>query len=161
MRYRVISDTRSRAFRPPSVWEQWDAAGQETREMADVPLKLLIADDRMALLVLDGHDEQIRSSLVVYPSLLLDGLIAVFESLWRMAVPRAVLVADDGTGERLAPDDQALLSLLVSGVTDAVIARRLGVSERTLQRRTQELMRRIGAANRCQAGLWAARRGWL
>ena len=159
VRYRVISDTRSRAFRHPSVWERWAAAGQETREMADVPLKLMISDDRMALIVLDSHDERIRSTLVVHPSSLLDGLIAVFESLWKAAVPRDPLVAAEQ--DRLSPDDQALLSLLASGVTDAVIARRLGVSQRTLQRRIHDLMTHIGAANRCQAGLWAARRGWL
>ena len=160
VRYRVISDTRSRAYRHPEAWEQWDAAGQETRELADVPLKLLIADDRMALLVLDGRDEQIRSALVVHPSLLLDGLTAVFESLWKVAVPRDPLVTP-ADSDRLASDDQQLLSLMASGVTDAMIARRLGISPRTLQRRIHDLMERVGAGNRCQVGLWAARRGWL
>lgn len=162
VRYRVISDTRSRAFRHPSVWEQWAAAGQETREMADVPLKLLIADDRMALIVLDGQDEQIRSTLVVHPSLLLNGLVAVFESLWKTAAPRDPLVAaSEGEDPGLSVDDQELLSMMAAGVTDVVIARRLGMSPRTLQRRIHELMKRVGAGNRFQAGLWAARRGWL
>lgn len=162
VRYRVISDTRSRAFRHPSAWEQWAAAGQETREMADVPLKLLIADDQMAMIVLDGHDEQIRSTLVVHPSTLLDGLIAVFESLWKSAAPRDPIVIVEGTADaELSSGDRALLSLMASGVTDAVIARRLGMSQRTLQRRIRDLMDQVGAGNRFQAGLWAARRGWL
>jgi DNA-binding NarL/FixJ family response regulator len=42
-----------------------------------------------------------------------------------------------------------------------VIARELGVSRRTLYRRLQVLMARLGAANRFQMALHAQRNGWL
>lgn len=162
VRYRVISDTRSRAFRHPGVWEQWEAAGQETREMVDVPLKMVIADGREALIVLDSQDGRVRSTLVVHESSLLSGLVAVFESLWKAAAPRIPSAnPTHDQREELAPDEQVLLSLLASGVTDAVIASRLGLSPRTLQRRIHELMEHIGASNRLQIGMLATRRGWL
>lgn len=159
VRFRVVSDTRSRAFRHPGVWQAWEAAGQETREMVDVPLKLLIADEREALIVLDSQDGRVRSSLIVHQSSLLSGLIAVFESLWKTAAPRHSAVAE--TPDDLSTEEQVLLSLMASGVTDAVIAARLGVSGRTLQRRVHQLMEHIGASSRLQMGMLAVRRGWL
>ena len=41
------------------------------------------------------------------------------------------------------------------------LARRLGLSRRTVQRQMQQLMRRLGADSRFQAGLQAKARGWL
>ncbi|MHA3705265.1 LuxR family transcriptional regulator, partial [Jatrophihabitans sp. YIM 134969] len=57
--------------------------------------------------------------------------------------------------------EQALLTLIGAGLKDEVIARQLGISARTLRRRSQELLAELGAANRFQAGAEAARRGWI
>lgn len=43
--------------------------------------------------------------------------------------------------------------MLTTGATDAAIARRLGVSERTVQRDVRDLLGRLGARTRFQAGL--------
>ncbi|WP_244925358.1 LuxR C-terminal-related transcriptional regulator [Georgenia faecalis] len=51
--------------------------------------------------------------------------------------------------------------MLASGAKDETIARELGLSERTLRRRSSALLARLGAANRFQAGVQAARRGWI
>ncbi|MCW2892937.1 MAG: hypothetical protein JWO75_2426 [Actinomycetia bacterium] len=61
------------------------------------------------------------------------------------------------------PDEEmrGLLTLLAVGLTDAAIARNLGWSVRTTQRRIQRLMQVLGASTRFQASLAAARRGWL
>jgi DNA-binding NarL/FixJ family response regulator len=53
------------------------------------------------------------------------------------------------------------VSLLAAGLTDAAIARAQGWSERTTQRRIHHLMSQLGVSTRFQAGLTAARRGWL
>jgi len=47
------------------------------------------------------------------------------------------------------------------GMKDEAIARQLGMSPRTLRRRSQELLAELGAGNRFQAGVEAARRGWI
>ena len=51
--------------------------------------------------------------------------------------------------------------ILAAGTTDEAVARRLGLSRRTVQRQMQQLMRRLGADSRFQAGLQAKARGWL
>ncbi|MFE9310648.1 hypothetical protein ACIQCF_23520 [Streptomyces sp. NPDC088353] len=53
------------------------------------------------------------------------------------------------------------LALLHVGLTDAAIARQLGMGHRTVQRRLHALMMEVGAATRFQLGRHAARSGWL
>ncbi len=136
------------------------AAGEQVRVTEDVPVKMFIADDQTGLLPLEiaGSAE---SCLVIHASSLLDTLVALFEHVWDRAV------AIHGDGELPALDagpsaaDAALLPLLAAGLTDGAIARQLGTHPRTVQRRVRDLLDRLGAATRFQAGLQAARRGWL
>ena len=58
-------------------------------------------------------------------------------------------------------DTRQLLALLASGLKDDAIARQLGLSTRTMRRRIRNLLDDLAAANRFQAGVQAARRGWL
>jgi DNA-binding CsgD family transcriptional regulator len=78
-----------------------------------------------------------------------------FEELWRRALPAAEL-EDLPSAER-----RLLLAELASGAQDEQIARRLGVSLRTVRRRVAELLEELGATSRFEAGVEAARRAWL
>ncbi|HEY8820946.1 MAG TPA: LuxR C-terminal-related transcriptional regulator [Dermatophilaceae bacterium] len=57
--------------------------------------------------------------------------------------------------------DARILSLLSDGRSDSTIARESGISVRTVERRVRSLMDRLGAKTRFQAGVQAARRGWI
>ncbi len=61
-----------------------------------------------------------------------------------------------------APTDEerAVASLLVTGMTDEMAARRLGLSRRTFRRRLKALMDKLGARSRFQAGYMLAETGW-
>lgn len=61
-----------------------------------------------------------------------------------------------------APTDEerAVASLLVTGMTDEMAARRLGLSRRTFRRRLKALMDKLGARSRFQAGFMLAATGW-
>lgn len=61
-----------------------------------------------------------------------------------------------------APTDEerAVASLLVTGMTDEMAARRLGLSRRTFRRRLKALMDKLGARSRFQAGFMLAETGW-
>jgi len=121
-----------------------------------VPLKLAVADRAAAILPLTRESgTMVDSALVVHTSTLLDALIELFELLWSRAVP---VSAGDAAGER---PDQQLVTLLAAGLKDEAIARQLGVSLRTVHRRTGDLLGRMGARTRFQAGLQAARLGLL
>ena len=54
-----------------------------------------------------------------------------------------------------------MLRLLAGGLTDEMIARRLGVSVRTARRAASDLLSRLGARSRFQAGARAVAREWL
>lgn len=53
------------------------------------------------------------------------------------------------------------LRLMAEGHTDDAIAKRLGLSGRTVRRIATELMTELGARSRFAAGVHAVRRGWL
>ncbi|MGW2182712.1 hypothetical protein ACWCXX_32455 [Streptomyces sp. NPDC001732] len=52
-------------------------------------------------------------------------------------------------------------ALLHVGLTDAAIARQLGLGHRTVQRRLHALTDEVGAVTRFQLGWYAARAEWL
>lgn len=89
----------------------------------------------------------VRSSLVVAV------LRALFEELWGRAVP--VQRPDGGHGVF------RVLRLASQGLSDEMIARQLGVCVRTVRSRFAEAMSELGVRSRFQAGVEAARRGWL
>jgi DNA-binding CsgD family transcriptional regulator len=137
------------------------AAGESSRVLPKVPLKLAIADDALALLTIPGANGLAQFYLRVGPSGLLDGLMDLFEVLWAFATPfpdRSVMLTDPN---RLGAVDHDVLMLLVAGATDETIARQLGISLRTVQRRVRRLQELLGAQTRFQAGIQAARRGWV
>jgi sugar-specific transcriptional regulator TrmB/DNA-binding CsgD family transcriptional regulator len=136
------------------------AQGEQARVLAEAPIKLILADRRLALLPLRSDPHAIESVLVVHPSALLEALDALFETLWRTALPLPP-VGGRGTEEDhgLPQEDARLVALLTAGLPDRIIARQLGLSYRTFQRRIGGLLERLGVRTRFQAGLQASFRG--
>ncbi|MEO3883996.1 helix-turn-helix domain-containing protein [Nonomuraea sp. B5E05] len=138
------------------------ADGEQAR-LGQVPVKLAVADARTAILPLVSDDDRaVESALVVHPSALLDALVGLFETLWRAAVPLRLTSAEALEPEMWpqAPDAE-VLALLAAGMKDDAIARQLGLSPRTVQRRVQVLCERLGARTRFHAGFLAARHDLL
>ncbi|MFG3685332.1 helix-turn-helix domain-containing protein [Micromonospora sp. NPDC047740] len=61
----------------------------------------------------------------------------------------------------LDEEDLRLLRLLATGVPLETVARRSGLSERTVRRRIRAICDRLGVTAPIQAVVWAARRGML
>jgi DNA-binding NarL/FixJ family response regulator len=55
--------------------------------------------------------------------------------------------------------EREVLLLVIEGLANKQIARRLGISERTVKGHLTNLFQRIGVADRTQAALWAERNG--
>jgi len=137
--------------------------GEQAR-VAQVPLKLAIIDLEWAMLPLLHVSGQAtpEAVVIVRRSVLLDSLLALFESVWQHGVE----VKPRTEADRLltgTPEGQLrqLAHLLAAGMTDTAIARHLDVSERTLRRRLKDLMDELGVDSRYAAGVRAAERGWL
>lgn len=161
--YRVIYDRQ--VLTEPSHLEwirEAASAGEDARVHADLPMKLFIADRRFALMPLTSAHPGVDTALLVSECALLDALILVFESFWDRAEPATAGSTGQPAGSgRLDPEDEKILLMVASGITDDAIARTLGVSPRTVRRRIARLMRLLGAETRFQAGLQAAKRGWV
>lgn len=64
-----------------------------------------------------------------------------------------------GRDHDLTPRELQVLLLVRQGLANKQIARRLGISERTVKTHLTSTFARIGASDRTQAALWAERRG--
>jgi DNA-binding CsgD family transcriptional regulator len=140
------------------------AAGEQARVRPDLPTKLWIVDDKMAMIPIKSRQQGIDASFIVRPCDLLDSLIALFEAEWDRAIPlRTFLGEEPAAQDAKEPDETrtAMLSCLAAGLTDEGIARALGCSLRTAQRHIRRLMQDLNVTSRFQAGMEARRRGWV
>jgi DNA-binding CsgD family transcriptional regulator len=160
VRYRVIYEA-ARLEEPGTLASLADGirAGEQARSISKLPIRIAIADRSMALCPLGDEDSGEPTAALVRGTSLLIALISLFESYWERAAPLRI----DATSVegRLAEAERQLLSLLVGGVSDDAIARRLQISPRTVQRRVLELMRRANARSRMQLSWQACKLGWL
>jgi DNA-binding CsgD family transcriptional regulator len=144
--------------RAPELIRGRAEAGEQVRILAEVPTRLAIFGSTAALLTeqFGVHDER---RLVLRQQSLVAALTYLFEALWEKALAVPVLEGHhygEGTNAK-----RLLLRQLAGGAKDEQIARALGLSVRTVRRRVAELLEELGADSRFQAGVEAARRGWL
>jgi hypothetical protein len=159
IRYRVIYDRDGVAV-PGRLRDDIlvsSARGEQSRVRAVLPIKLFMADERLAIIPITSSPHVIDAAYVIHAS----ALVTLFEAEWDRAVPLAKLIGRDGAGEAHDADTGTLLTLLAAGQTDAGIGRALGWRPRTTQRRVQRLMLELNATTRFQAGMNAKERGWL
>jgi sugar-specific transcriptional regulator TrmB/DNA-binding CsgD family transcriptional regulator len=146
-----------------SVLRMWSAAGEQARVLHDVPTKMALVDDRLAILPLSsgsGPDPS-PSFVVLHRSAVLDALSALFETLWTVALPFRLEGVESADPHGLSSEERLLVTLLTAGLPDEAIARQAGVSYRTLQRRLRALMEQAHARTRFQLGIHAMAHGWV
>lgn len=131
-------------------------SGERARFVAGVPFSAVVVDDVGAVVDLSSYEPSGHGSLLVRTRPAVLALQALVEGLWRRGTS-----LDRVTQSDVDPRDVAILGLLGAGASDATIARQTGISQRTVERRVRLLMDRLGAATRFQAGVQAARRGWI
>jgi sugar-specific transcriptional regulator TrmB len=129
-------------------------AGEQARVSPQVPVKLAIADRRIALLPLNtDHPSADHTAILVHPSSLLATLIMLFETLWKSGLPIDPAALSATTARSRGQPAPEVIQLLAAGMTDNAIARHLGVSRRTVGRWIAEFMADSGVATRFQLGL--------
>lgn len=123
--------------------------GAQVRTLADGPDRMLIYDRKVAVVSVQGNSAH---ALVVYEPNLVAFMVSSFETAWRAAAPFPV--GFDREWAKQISDDlrQCIVRLLAEGLDDKSIARRLGMSMRTVQRHVAEIMRTLDAKSRFQTG---------
>lgn len=159
VRYRTVFLDSIRNHQPALERARWLLGlGAEVRTAPLLPLQLFIIDRAHALIPVDPGGA-LDAAAMVSSAGMVTALVALFQSTWNSAAPL------DGPRRRdlegLCPQRKQVLRLLAAGCTDDVIARRLGVSIRTARRVTSDLLSRLNARSRFQAGALAVARGWL
>ncbi|MDT8913033.1 transcriptional regulator TrmB [Amycolatopsis sp. PS_44_ISF1] len=135
------------------------AAGEESRVISSVPAKVMVVDDRAAVVLLTvAETDRNRSGLLVRRCSLLPALIALFDGYWERA---GSLSGPEVPVAGLRPLERELLPLLATGATDEVAARSLGVSRRSITRSMERLMQLTDSASRFELAVKAHRAGWL
>ncbi|MEU5723851.1 helix-turn-helix transcriptional regulator [Micromonospora sp. NPDC047738] len=129
------------------------AAGIEVRVRGRLPSGYYVMGEHAALPLKWGDDlaGSAYQFHLVRSAVLVAALTSLFEELWRTAVPLGA--AND--------PHRRVVALLAQGLTDDAIARRLGLSVRTVRARVARVMAELGVRTRFQAGVVAARSGWL
>lgn len=155
------------AMTDPMTWDymrQVAAEGARIRIASQLPTRLTLIDRAVAVVPAE-EQAPAGSALVIRGTAVIGALAAFFEQSWASAHPLRLRDAEIPvvfeTGEQPNANDRALLRLLSLGLKDEAVARHLGVSVRTTRRQIADLLLRLEATSRFQAGIQAARRGWL
>lgn len=137
--------------------------GMGVRVRAEVPTKMMLIDRTTVLMPPSAAADPLQHALVVHDGLLMNALLPMFEMLWETAVPLGAVASGSSDAGDAPPttDERVLIALLASGLKDEAIARQLDVHVHTARRRISAVIERLDATTRFQAGLQAARRGWL
>ncbi|WP_083915924.1 helix-turn-helix transcriptional regulator [Micromonospora lupini] len=122
------------------------------RRVQSVPLSLFIADHRLAVVAAPVPDQP---GLMIRAPGHVSAMADLFEWIWHR-VPEPVADLDALDRRRTA-----VLAGLAEGLTDAAVANRLRLTERTVRRDVSALMHRAGVASRFQLGAHAQSLGWL
>ncbi|WP_170990739.1 TrmB family transcriptional regulator [Herbidospora galbida] len=176
VRYRTIYAPE--AFQHEGALDQLDTmlkVGEQARVLPGLPFKMVLADQRVAIMPLHLHLHQpLSRSVLIRGSTMVVALVELFERMWREAVPMYPQAtppdstpgpvgdpAPEEDGERMDLDleDRRLLALLAAGLKDDAIARQFGTSPRSLRRKLRHLFDELNAETRFQAGVQARRRG--
>lgn len=159
VRVRILAQDAMLTNRDNMEYARWMAkAGGAFRTAPVLPPSMLVVDAKVAMVPLDLPDA-VKGAVEVSEPAVVAALVATFEYAWSRANDLDSACTPDAT----VPSDASieLLKLLATGITDEAIAKHLGVSLRTVRRRIFELMDRLEATSRFDAGCKAVRRGWL
>ncbi|MDP9850000.1 helix-turn-helix transcriptional regulator [Streptosporangium lutulentum] len=132
--------------------------GGQVRATPTLPTRMIIFDWEAALLPIDPGDSSV-GAVLLHGAGIVTALTALFEQTWERADAFGEEPRRDERG--LSGQEREVLRLLSTGHTDEAVARKLDISVRTLRRITAELMERLDARSRFQAGYLAADRGWI
>jgi DNA-binding CsgD family transcriptional regulator len=142
-----------------AAYSRWlTELGGEVRTVASLPLRMVIADASVAVVPLVPENPSAGAVVVHIPGVVA-ALHSMFTRVWHSAVP---LGAPDLSHENgLTSTEMEVIKLLTHGGTDEGLARKLGVSVRTVRRIIADLMTKYDVKTRFQLGKLVGEKGLL
>jgi len=141
-------------------------AGAEVRTMHTLPVRMIIIDRAEAVVPAPSTDGQ-PAALLIRSELLVQVLCQIFDYCWTAAAQIGPERGDDGdlpvddVQAALSPRHHELVRMLASGLTDDMMSRKLGLSERTVRRMVMDITTALGTDSRFQTGVRISQLGWL
>ncbi|WP_369171280.1 LuxR C-terminal-related transcriptional regulator [Streptomyces sp. R28] len=145
---RILYQHTARSSRgTQSYVEQVSRLGAQVRTLDDQFMRFLIFDRECAMFATPGNPNR---AVVIRNPHVVSFMVEAYERLWLTAEPFEA----EGDSQPEIMDDlkDAIVRLLTAGMTDAAVARRLGMSVRTCRRHVAEIMTALDAESRFQAG---------
>jgi DNA-binding CsgD family transcriptional regulator len=136
------------------------AGGDDIRLTPGLPFTGAVNDQGLAMIDL-GDDGGSPFGIMLDAAAGSARVQAVLEFGWHLGTPWRPGTTPSSASDLLEPRDRDILRMLAGGVSDAAIARQLGISSRTVERRVRVLLDRLNATTRFQAGALAARQGLI
>ncbi|BCJ44125.1 hypothetical protein GCM10010168_09380 [Actinoplanes ianthinogenes] len=132
-----------------SYVERVTALGAQVRTSAEGMYQMIVFDREVAVLPL-LHDPV--GALVVREPSIAGFAAEVFDRAWVDATPFATAIDRERTRWTTQDIKSRITRLLVEGLEDKAIARKMGMSLRSCQRHIADIMAQLGARNRFHAG---------
>ncbi|MFE5537651.1 LuxR C-terminal-related transcriptional regulator [Streptomyces sp. NPDC056492] len=133
-----------------------DGLGAQVRTAAVVPGRLILLDEETAVVPAGaGGAAVLRDPTVVA------FLTVIFDHIWEHAEPVGAGGPGSAAGHVFEDVEAAVLRHLARGRSDDFIARKLGISTRTMRRYLAGLCEKLGVETRFQLGVAAERLGLL
>lgn len=142
-----------------SALETMRADGIDVRLTPHLAFSVLAIDRSIAVIDIT-HLDSGGGSLYVQQRQLAGALMDMCLGLFALSTPLPRTPRGRALA-RLTDRDGQILALLAAGASDLTMARQLGISQRTVERRVRTIMVELGATTRFQAGAIAGRRGLI
>ncbi|SEM59962.1 LuxR C-terminal-related transcriptional regulator [Streptacidiphilus jiangxiensis] len=163
VRRRTLYQHTVRSHRPTLAYvERITASGAEVRTLPEIFERLIVIDRELAFIPMS--EDRISAALEIRHPALVRYLVLMFDHAWDRAAP---LEGSDGTAtpqeavEIVSDIQRSILGRVVAGETDEAIARRLGMSRRSVVEHVRKVSVQLGSNSRAQLGYLLATSGLL
>ncbi|MFJ3925835.1 LuxR C-terminal-related transcriptional regulator [Streptomyces sp. NPDC090022] len=153
---RTIYQHTIRGHQPTLAYiERVTEAGAQVRTLTEVFERMIIADRETAFIPGDETDRA-SSALQIRDPHVVRFLVGTFESAWARATEVRPATAPARQPAVTSELQLAILQAVVGGETDDSIARRLGMSRRTVAEHIRKVSVQLGSGSRAQLGFLLA-----
>lgn len=158
VRRRTLYDTSTRDHVPTrKAVEAIAAGGGEFGVLPFIPLRILIFDDKLALVGRQLTRDD-KAALVIRDHSLINIFTHLFDTAWEISES---FLAPGQITSPLSSMQRSILRGLANGLSDESIARRLDINVRTCRRHIAWMLETLRADSRFQAALKAREAGWV